>query len=352
MTLTQTGTEPLPGAAPQAVSGQELDPAAVLSIPEPTRPRRKRWPLLLASALVLGLIAASLLIGVFDIFGDDFGGQMFLITRIPRTAALVLAGIAMSLSGLVMQLLTQNKFVEPGTTGTSEWAGLGLLFAYLVVPTTSLSMKMVIASAFAFGGTMLFLGVLRRVTLRSSLIVPLIGIMLGAVVSAFSTFLAVSTDKLQLLGTWFMGSFTQVVRGNYELLWLVGLIALAIYITADRFTVAGLGKEFATNVGLNYNRIMLLGTAMVALATGITTVVVGFLPFLGLIVPNLVSMIRGDNLRENIPWVCLGGVALIISADILGRIVRYPFEVPVSMILGLVGAIVFIVLLMRQRRRV
>ena len=88
-----------------------------------------------------------------------------------------------------------------------------------------------------------------------------------------------------------------------------------------------------------------------AVATGVVTVVVGYLPFLGLIVPNIVSMIRGDDLRSNLPWVCLLGIGVVTLCDLVGRIIIMPFEVPVSLILGVVGAAVFIALLLRQRRR-
>lgn len=316
----------------------------------PVRRVTRRAGLPLAVVAVLALAGASLMIGVYDLRTGEFGAEMFWITRFPRTVALILAGVAMAVCGLIMQMLTQNKFVEPSTVGTSEWAGLGLLVSFIALPLASLTTRIVVATVFAFAGTMLFMAILRRVTLRTSLIVPLIGIMLSAVVGAFATFVAMSTERLQLLGTWFMGSFTNVVQGRYEVLWVVALIVVAIYIAADRFTVAGLGEEVATNVGVNYRAMMLLGTTLVALATGVTTVVVGFLPFLGLVVPNLVSMIRGDDLRSNIPWVCVGGAGLIIVSDILGRLVRYPFEVPVAMILGIFGAAVFIALLLRQRR--
>jgi len=311
---------------------------------------RARLGLPAAILVVAGLVVLSLFVGVYDIGADAHGAEMFWITRVPRTIALVLAGCAMAVSGLVMQLLTQNRFVEPTTTGTAEWAALGLLAVVLLVPASTLPVRMIVASIAAFIGTMVFLGILRRIALRSSLVVPLIGIMLGAVVSAFTTYLAVSTNTLQMLGTWFMGSFTSVVRGRYEVLWVVGIVVVLVAVFADRLTAASLGKDVATSLGLGYHRTMLIGTALVALATGVTTVVVGFLPFLGLIVPNLVSMWRGDNLRANLPWVCLGGVAIIVVCDIVGRVVRMPFEVPVSMVLGVLGSAVFIGLLLRQRR--
>lgn len=303
---------------------------------------------MLAVAVLLGL---SLTTGVYDVFGADDGAEMFAITRVPRTIALVLAGAAMAMSGLVMQLLTQNRFVEPTTTGTTEWAGLGLLGVMLVFPTASIMGRMLGAVIAAFIGTMIFFLFLRRVSLRSSLIVPIVGIMLGAVVGSISTFIALQTDSLQNLGVWFAGSFTSVLRGQYEVLWIVALVAVAIFVVADRFTVAGLGEEIATNVGLNYNQVLLIGTGLIAIATGVVTVVVGNLPFLGLIVPNVVSMFRGDDLRSNLPWVCLLGVAIVTVCDLVGRTIIAPFEVPVSLILGVVGAVVFIALLLRQRRR-
>jgi len=295
------------------------------------------------------LAGLSLFVGVYDL-GAEGGAEIFAITRVPRTVALVLAGAAMAMCGLIMQLMTQNRFVEPSTTGTTEWAGLGLLVTMLLVPGAGILTRMVGAVLFAFIGTMVFFLFLRRVKLSSSLIVPIVGIMMGAVVGAASTFLALQTDMLQQMGAWFAGSFTSVVRGRYELLFLVLLVCVAVFVIADRFTVAGLGKDIATNVGLNYDAVVFTGVAMVAVATGVVTVVIGALPFLGLVVPNLVSMVRGDNLRTNLPWVVMAGIWVVIVCDIIGRTVIMPFEVPISLILGLVGAAVFLVLLVRQAK--
>ena len=313
-----------------------------------TRPKLLEWKLGAGVVLVLALLAASLMVGQYDILGTEDGWEMFRATRVPRTIALVLAGAAMAMSGLIMQMLTQNRFVEPTTTGTTEWAGLGLLASFLLFPDGSVMTRMLLAVGAAFVGTMVFFAFLRRVTLRSSLVVPIVGIMLGAVVSAVSTFIALQTDLLQSLGVWFAGSFTSVIAGQYEILWVVLLVVIAVFFYADRLTAAGLGEDIATNIGLNYNRIVLVGTSLVAVATGVVTVVVGNLPFLGLIVPNIVSMLRGDDLRSNLPWVCLTGIGVVTLCDLLGRIVIAPFEMPVSVILGVVGAAVFIALIVRR----
>ena len=150
--------------------------------------------------------------------------------------------------------------------------------------------------------------------------------------------------------TWFVGSFASVQIGRYEYLWLIVVVTIIIFIFADRLTLAGLGEDIATSLGVNYNRIVLLGTGLVSLAVGIVAAVIGNLPFLGLIVPNIVSMYRGDDLRNNLPWVCLLGMGTITLCDIISRTIIMPFEVPVSLILGTVGSVVFIIILLKQRR--
>ncbi len=307
------------------------------------------WPMVVGLLVTAGLVATSLFVGEYDVFGAENGAQMFGITRIPRTVALVLSGAAMAMCGLVMQMITQNRFVEPTTTGTTEWAGLGLLAVMILAPDSPLVVKMTAAVLSAFIGTMIFFAFLQRVTLRSSVIVPIVGIMLGGVVGAVSTFLALQTNMLQSLGIWFAGSFTGIIKGQWEPLLVVVIVVVAVFIAADRFTAAGLGEEFATNIGLNYRMVVLLGTGLIAIATGIVTVVVGNLPFLGLIVPNIVSMFRGDDLRSNLPWVALVGICTVTACDLIGRTIISPFEVPVSLLLSVVGAIVFIALIVRRR---
>lgn len=325
---------------------------AEISQPHPFR-RRKLWskPFIFAVCAVFGLGVLSLFTGVYDIQGQADGWNMFFITRVPRTAALMLTGAAMSMSGLVTQLITQNRLVEPTTTGTIEWAGLGLVFVYLAVPAPTLMLRMTGAILFSFIGTMIFFLFLRRVKLRSSLIVPIIGMMLGAVISAISTFIGLVFQMTQSIEMWFVGSFASVQIGRYEYLWLIVIVNIIIFIYADRLTLAGLGEDVATSLGVNYNRIVILGTCLISAAVGIVAAVIGKLPFLGLIVPNIVSMYRGDDLKSNLPWVCVLGMGVVTLCDIISRTIIMPFEVPVSLILGTVGAVVFIVILLKQRKQ-
>ena len=328
--------------SPTTATPAATAPAAATPAPAPASSRRP-LALGLATLAVLALLLLSLATGEYSILSQDDGWRLFLAVRVPRTIALILSGAAMSMSGLVMQLVTQNRFAEPSTTGTSEWAGLGLLVIMIAWPGAPILVRMTCAIAFAFIGTMVFFALLRRVSLRSSLLVPIMGMMLGAVVSAISTFIALETNTMQSVAVWFQGSFTSVYEGQYEVLWIVAAVVAIVFVMADRLT--------AGSLGVNYHRMVLIATALVAVATGVVTVVVGSLPFLGLIVPNLVSMTMGDNLRTNLPWVCLAGIALVTVTDLLARTIISPFEMPVSVILGVLGAFVFIALVLRQARQ-
>lgn len=305
---------------------------------------------LLSVLVMLSLVTGVSRVSLIDLWHDAEMREILFVSRFPRTVALVLAGSAMSVAGQIMQMLTQNRFVEPSVVGTTQSASLGLLLVMVWYPAAPVIVKMCIASLFALAGTVLFMLLIQRIRQKSAFIVPLAGIMLGAVFSSVTTFLGMQFDILQSLGSWESGDFSSVMQGRYELIWIVGLITLLAALIADRFTVAGLGQDFSVNVGLNYRQIQLTGMAMIAIASGVAIVVVGVLPFLGLVVPNIVSMIFGDNLRRTVPWVAMTGAILVLSCDILGRLIIYPFEVPVSALLGVLGAAVFLVLIIRGRR--
>nr|WP_205520679.1 iron chelate uptake ABC transporter family permease subunit [Propylenella binzhouense] len=305
------------------------------------------------------LASASLVVGVgdLDLRGLVTGGadaetlRLLAVSRIPRTVAVILAGASMGIAAVIMQMLFRNRFVEPTTSGGAEAASLGLLAVALLAPDLPVMGKMLVAALFSLAGTALFLLLVDRLPVRSTLIVPLLGIMLGKVIEAVTTFFAYRYDLLQSLAAWTNGDFSGVLRGRYELLWVAAALTALAYLAADRFTVAGLGESFTTNLGLNYRRIVTLGLAVVSLVTAATVVTVGTVPFLGLIVANLVSMLAGDNLRRSMPWIALAGAAFLLASDILGRLVRFPYEVPVGTVVGVVGSGIFLVLLLGRRAR-
>lgn len=276
---------------------------------------------------------------------------LLLVSRVPRTLAIIFVGMSMGISAVIMQMLFRNRFIEPTTAGTAESAALGLLVVALLAPGLPVFAKMLVAALFALGGSFLFLRIVDGIVWRSALIVPLIGLMLGGVIGAIATFLAYRYDMLQSLASWTNGDFSAVLQGRYEILWLtVGLAAIA-YIAADRFTVAGLGDAFTTNLGLNYRKIVTLGLIIVSLVTAVCAATVGTIPFLGLIVANVTGLIMGDNLRRILPWIAIYGAGFLLVCDMLGRVIRYPYEIPVGVVAGVVGSVVFLYLLLGRRWR-
>lgn len=269
----------------------------------------------------------------------------------PRTLAAVLAGSGVAVAGSVMQMSMHNRFVSPTTAGTSQFALVGLLAVALLAPATSVMGKMLVASACAVAGSGLLLRLLHLLPARrtpADVTVPLIGLMLGGVVEAGTTFVAWRYDLLQSLGSWTAGDLSRVLAGRYELLWVVAALALALYLAADHLTVAGLGEDAATGLGLSYRLVVDLAVAAAAaVMTAVSVVVVGTLPFLGLVVPNAASRICGDNLRRALPVVAAGGALLTVVCDVVGRLVHYPYEISVTVIMGVVGAGAFIVIILR-----
>ncbi len=313
-----------------------------------------RFLLPLACVLLLG--AASLFVGVSSVTWGSLVGseasdtalEVLLASRVPRTVALMLAGAGMAVCGLIMQMLARNKFVEPATAGTAESAILGILVITFFMPELPVIVRMLVSAACALAGTALFLAILRRIPLRSPLVVPLVGIMLGGVIGAVTAFFAYRYDLLQSLVGWTTGDFSGVIRGRYELLYLsFGLTVLA-YIAADRFTVAGMGEDFTANLGLNYRRVVSLGLVIVSLVTAVVVVTCGMIPFLGLVVPNVISLLMGDNMRRSLPYVAGLGAGLVLACDIVGRLVIHPFEIPIGTMMGIIGSVVFLYLLLRK----
>ncbi|MDH4982147.1 iron chelate uptake ABC transporter family permease subunit [Hyphomicrobium sp. D-2] len=274
--------------------------------------------------------------------------QVLFESRVPRTLALVLAGAAMAVAGTILQMIVRNRFAEPSTVGTAEAAKLGFLLALIFVPDASIALRLVAATVVALLVTAIFLRILRHTSLQSPLIVPLVGILLGGVINAAATFIAYRYDLLQSLATWSSGDFSMILRGRYELLWLALGMTVIAYIYADRFTVAGMGENFTTNLGLNYRAVVALGLVIVAVVTAVVIATAGMILFLGLVVPNLVSLVMGDNVRRALPWVALLGAVLVLVCDILGRIVNAPYEIPVGTMLGAVASGLFLYLLLRK----
>nr|WP_321508532.1 iron chelate uptake ABC transporter family permease subunit [uncultured Celeribacter sp.] len=293
------------------------------------------------------LILVSLLTGVASL--RDGNLWLLAVSRAPRTAAALLAGASLAVGGVIMQMLARNRFVEPATAGTGQAAGLGLVAVTLFMPSAALWLKMAGATAAALIGTAGFLMIVRRLPPQDPLLVPLSGIVYGGIIGAAATFLAYENDLLQYIDIWMNGEFSGVMLGRYEFLWIAGALGILAYLYADRFTIAGMGEDTATALGLDYRTVMITGLAIVAGVTAVTVVTVGMIPFVGLVVPNIVARLVGENLRRSLPIVALSGAALVLACDIVGRLLRFPYEIPVGTVLGVLGAGLFLWLLHARR---
>ncbi|EAU41981.1 ABC transporter, membrane spanning protein [Fulvimarina pelagi HTCC2506] len=310
-----------------------------------------------AGVLLFLLAITSLAVGAGDLgFPALLSGelsvdqlQLLFVSRFPRTFAVLLAGAGLAVAGLIMQMLSSNRFVEPSTVGVTESASLGMLAITLLAPATPVFGKMLVAAGFGLLGAGLFMAILARLKLHSGLLVPLVGLILAGIIGAGAQFIAYRFDLMQSLGALMLGDFSMVLAGRYELLWIaLGLVALAI-LFADRFTLAGMGRDVAVGLGLSYGQTVFIGLVLVSLVSAVTMVSVGAIPFVGLVVPNLVSMAVGDNGRKTVPYVALGGAGLVCLCDIIGRVVRAPYEIPVGTTMGVVGAVIFLALLFGRR---
>ena len=146
------------------------------------------------------------------------------------------------------------------------------------------------------------------------------------------------------------GDFSSILSGNYELMYISIPLLFIAYFYANRFTIAGMGEDFAKNLGLNHRQVINIGLVIVALITASVVLTVGVIPFLGLIIPNIVTIYKGDHLKKSLMHTALLGAIFVLICDIIGRILIYPYEIPISLTVGVIGSGAFIYLLLRRKK--
>lgn len=315
---------------------------------------RKNFVILAISLLVLS--AVSIVIGVKDVSlklllsGDFETIRLITISRLPRLFSILLTGAGLSIAGLIMQTITGNKFTSPTTAGTMEWCRLGVALAIILAGGEHKMFKIAIAFIISLLGTLLFVQLLSRLKFQNAIMVPLIGMMLGNVVSSVTTFIAYKYDIIQNMSSWLQGNFSLVIKGRYEILYLGLPFIVIAYIYANRFTIAGMGESFSTNLGLNHKRVVFIGLVIVAFLSSIIVVTIGSIAFVGLIIPNLVAMYKGDNIRGSLLETAMFGAIFVLICDLIGRTILYPYEVPISVVVSIIGSILFLIVLFKKRR--
>lgn len=309
------------------------------------------------STIILALIlvvlsVVSLFIGVLEVSpkallsGDMEAIRIFFISRLPRLLAILCTGTGMSVAGLIMQQLCMNKFVSPTTGATISSAQFGILIALIFMPGSTLWGRTIFAFIFAVIGTWIFVAFIQKIQFKDVVMVPLVGIMFGNVVTGLMNFLAYKYEMTQALSTWLVGHFSMVLRGRYEIVYLVVPLVIIAFIYANHFNIVGMGKDFSKNLGVHYNLILFMGLTIAAMITASVVVIVGSISYIGLIVPNIVAMFKGDRIRGTLIDTALFGSVFVLLCDIIARSVIRPYELPIELIVGITGSIIFIVMLL------
>lgn len=316
--------------------------------------RGKGW----LSTVVLGIALLivswlSLFVGVIDmtpaqLFSSAETLELFLISRLPRLLAILCTGTGMSVAGLIMQQLCMNKFVSPTTGSTISSAKFGILLALVFMPASTLWIRALFSFAFALIGTWIFVWFIQRIQFKDTVMVPLVGIMFGNIITGVTNFIAYKYEMTQALSTWEVGHFSMVLRGRYELVYLTVPLLILSFVFANHFNIVGMGKDFSQNLGVNYRLVLVMGLTIAAAITASVVVVVGSISYIGLIVPNIIAMFKGDKIRGTLVDTALFGALFVLVCDMVARVVIAPYELPIELIVGIIGSLLFIAILFRR----
>ena len=288
---------------------------------------------------------------VIGILGGAQGGanaQILWNIRLPRTIVAALVGINLSLSGAILQAILRNPLADPHIIGISSGAGLAGIFIMLLVPGAAW-----LVTPAAFGGAM-GAAVLIYILAWKDGIRPTRIILAGVAVSAFlgagiSAMMILYSDRVHSALMWMVGGLSARSWPHVEMLLpytvCAGLLAL---FSAQRLNILQLGDDMARGVGLAVERTRIFLTAVAALLAASAVSVVGLLGFVGLIVPHAARLLIGSDYRFLLPAASLLGIAVLTLSDTAARLMFAPLELPVGIIMAVLGAPFFLYLLRRQ----
>ena len=293
---------------------------------------------------VVSLFVGATDIGLGTMLAEPEGIELkiFLLARIPRLLAILCTGVGMSVAGLIMQQLCMNKFVSPSTGATIQSAQFGIMLALVFVPGVGLWGRVLLAFAMSILGTWVFVWFVQKIQFKDTVLVPLVGIMFGNILGGITNFFAYKFEVTQQLSNYFVGSFALVIKGNYELVWLAVPLVVIAFLFANYFNIVGMGKDFSQNLGVNYKLVLFLGLTISAMITASVVTVVGQISYIGLIVPNIVAMFKGDKVKGTLIDTALLGALFVLICDMVARSVISPYELPIELIVGIIGSLLFV----------
>ena len=219
------------------------------------------------------------------------------------------------------------------------------MLSLVFIPTMGIWGRVMLAFSMAIIGTWIFVWFVQKIQFKSTILVPLIGIMFGNVLGGITNFIAYKFEVTQQLSNYFVGSFALIIQGNYELVWLCVPLVIIAFIFANYFNIVGMGKDFSVNLGVNYKLILFFGLAIAAVITASVVTIVGQISYIGLIIPNIVAMFKGDKIKGTLVDSALLGALFVLVCDVIARSVIMPYELPIELIVGIIGSVMFIIML-------
>ena len=316
---------------------------------------RIKFFLILAAAVAgffLSLINGSVDISPAEIFGnellDETRRQILENIRLPRTIVAMLVGINLSLSGAILQAVMKNPLADPHIIGISSGAGLFGIFAMMIFDDAGL-----LVTPASFVGAMSAAALIYVLAWKDG-IRPIRVILAGVAVSAFlgagiSALLIFAGDKVHGALMWMVGGLSARSWQHVEILLPYSIAGTALtFLSARHMNILQLGDEVATGLGLRVNLVRTFLTAVAALMAASAVCVVGLLGFVGLIVPHTARLILGSDYRILLPGAAFLGAAIVTISDTVARTIFAPTELPVGILMAMLGAPFFLYLLRRE----
>lgn len=268
--------------------------------------------------------------------------------RLPRNILAALVGANLAVSGVLLQSVMKNPLADPGITGVSSGASVAAIFILLLLPQYTGILPIAAFIGGAIACILVFLMAYKNGLKPGRIVLAGVAIntILGGVISYLST---MYSDRIQSAMLWLNGSLATKTWADVEMLFIYSIVGLVVSLFLTRSAnVLQLGDDAATNLGFNVNltRLLISGVAVFLAAT--STAVVGIISFVGLIVPHIARMIMGSDHKFTIPFSMILGSIVLLVADTLGRTIGGGVEIPVGVIMSIVGGPFFLYLLRKR----
>lgn len=303
--------------------------------------------------LVLVFMTLSLFIGAMDLtLAGILGGNPKMVftliySRLPRMLSIVLVASSLSISGVILQKIARNPFVSAQTMVTSDAIRLGVLVS-LIFGLGS-NERLIIGAILGFFATVTFLKLTQKISGYGLLVVPLFGVIVGKIIESITSLIALKFDLTQVLNGIFNSGFTSIFQGEYEILYFNILMISISLLYWKRFVIVGLGESLAQNLGVDENRVTRLGILLVSIMSGTTALTVGNIPYVGLLIPNIVARFEEVQNPFFLFDAALISSCFLLVCDIAARLVIFPYEIPLTLITSMVGSVIFICILVRGK---